>query len=494
MIGSASLGAVEPHAAAADASILRRLFPTALGLLFGAYTAFDIRTLNDGDTFSHVRTGLWILQHQSVPQTDIFSNSVRGAPWTAHEWLSEVLLSIAFNSGGWAGVLALTGICAGAAAYLLSRTVSRALDGLAMVAISVLGAACFESGLLARPHVLALPILVAWTAHLLDARHRVRAPSLPYVGALMLLWANLHGGWAFGLALLGLLTAERICLAPGGARARVQSSSGWIAALAVAAAAAIATPNGLEGLLFPLKLSLQSNISQISEWQSADFSHIGLLEIILLALFGMGLTGRWTFDGLTVLIMCVLIHLALQHQRHLILLGSVGAILLAYALGPSTAETPPPGPASPDGRRLQRRIAAFGLVTAALATAARLAAPVSLADSRVAAPTALQHAPPAVRALRVFNSYEFGGFLIFEGVPPFIDGRADMFGRAFMDDYVAALGAQSGRFNDYAARHHIGWTLLRPSEPLVRVLDRDPAWRRIYADSFAVIHKRAPGR
>ncbi len=489
MISVLSSGtAAVPAETPAERSWLRRLFPVALALVFGAFAAFDLRTLNDGDTFSHVRTGLWILEHHAVPHTDIFSNSLQGTPWTAHEWLSEVLLATAHIAGSWAGVLALTGLAGGAAAYLLGRFVARYLDGLALVATSVLGVAAFQSGMLARPHVLALPVLIAWAGHLLSVRQQHRPPDLPIVAGLMLLWANLHGGWAFGLALLGLLTAERICLAPGSPGRRVAASSGWIAAIAVAVVAAAVTPNGLDGLIFPIKLALLPNLSQIAEWQSADFNHLGPTELIILALLYLGLSGHGRFDLMMTALLLLLLHMALQHRRHEMLLGAVGAMLTAMALSESTtdglAHMLPPHPE----RNLLPGL--VGIVAAALLVAARLASPVALFDSRVAAPTALGHTPKALQVQRVFNSYEFGGFLIFEGVPPFIDGRADMFGQKFMNDYIATLGFSADRFRAFADQNHIGWTLLRPSEPLVRTLDQDPGWRRVHADPFAVVHQR----
>ena len=256
----------------------------------------------------------------------------------------------------------------------------------------------------------------------------------------------------------------------------------------MAAGAAAVTPNGLDGLIFPIKLALLPNLSQIVEWQSADFSHLGPTELIILALLYLGLSGRGRFDLMMTALLVLLLHMALQHRRHEMLLGAVGAMLTAMAFSEATtngqAHMLPP---HPERNPLPGLV---GILTAALLVVARLANPVALFDSRVAAPTALGHTSRALQGKRVFNSYEFGGFLIFEGVPPFIDGRADMFGQKFMNDYIATLGFSADRFRAFADQNHIGWTLLRPSEPLVRTLDQDPGWRRVHADPFAVVHQR----
>ena len=61
---------------------------------------------------------------------------------------------------------------------------------------------------MARPHILALPVFALWSEPLFAAREQDRAPPLAFAG-LMALWANLHGGFAFGLALIGPFALER---------------------------------------------------------------------------------------------------------------------------------------------------------------------------------------------------------------------------------------------------------------------------------------------
>jgi hypothetical protein len=81
----------------------------AIAIFLFTLAAFAPQVLGDGDTWSHVATGEWIIAHGAVPRADPFSHSMPGAPWIAHEWLSEVILAFAFRLGGWSGVALLTG-------------------------------------------------------------------------------------------------------------------------------------------------------------------------------------------------------------------------------------------------------------------------------------------------------------------------------------------------------------------------------------------------
>jgi hypothetical protein len=91
------------------------------------------------------------------------------------------------------------------------------------------------------------------------------------------------------------------------------------------------------------------------------------------------------------------------------------------------------------------------------------------------------------------NSYEFGGFLIFSGVPTFIDGRADVFGDRFLESYVTSVNLTApGGLERLLEQHSIRWTLLSPGTPALEVLDRLPGWQRLHADSVAVVHIKCP--
>ena len=121
----------------------------------------------------------------------------------------------------------------------------------------------------------------------------------------------------------------------------------------------------------------------------------------------------------------------------------------------------------------------------------RLAIPLVRTDNANVPVTAFAHVPPQLLSQPVFNEYAFGGYLIFKGVKPYVDGRADMYGDAWVQEYLAIAGGAQPDVDNAFKRWNIRWTILSPREALVHMLDARPGWRRIYADSFAVVHARA---
>src|SRR5437588_12359675 len=186
---------------------------------------------------------------------------------------------------------------------------------------------------LARPHVLTLPIVIAWVAQLVSARSEGRGPPA-WLAALMVLWANLHGGYLFGLGLAGLLAAEAVLLAPDW-RIRHRAAWGWAFFGVLAVGAALLTPYGIDGLLLPFRLTGMSfAMGQLVEWRSPDFQSFAPLDLWLAVVLFAGFALGWRLPPTRLLMLLLLLHMALQHRRHGELVGLVAPLLLAPALAP----------------------------------------------------------------------------------------------------------------------------------------------------------------
>ena len=95
--------------------------PILAASLVYALVLFAPQMLNDGDTWSHIAVGRWIIAQRIVPWSDPFSFTLAGAPWQAHEWLAEVAMAAVYAAGGVALVLVLVGAAAALAIGLLAR-------------------------------------------------------------------------------------------------------------------------------------------------------------------------------------------------------------------------------------------------------------------------------------------------------------------------------------------------------------------------------------
>jgi hypothetical protein len=303
----------------------------------------------------------------------------------------------------------------------------------------------------------------------------------------MVLWANLHAGFTFGILLVAAFGLDAIASAPR--QRRLGLALAWLRFGLLTLVAACITPYGPESMLVTAKvLGLGSTLSIIGEWKPADFATFGPLELAILAGLGFALWRGVTLPPVRILILAGLVHMALSAGRNAELLGLVVPLLVAAPL----ARQFPDLRSEPDTPSF-----AFGAMLAAVVIpiTAGLATITTWQPDPLNAPTAAVAALKNANAGPVLNDYDFGGYLISAGVPTFIDGRTELYGAAFTRAYYDAVTlADLDGFEAMLGTYNIGATLLGAHTPANALLDNLPGWTRLYADDIAVVHIRTPLR
>src|SRR5437660_2316086 len=271
------------------------------------------RLLNDPDSYSHIAIGRWIMAHGAVPASDPFSFSMHGAPWISFEWLSEVIYAAAYALSGWAGVVALAAAVIALAVALLMRFLLRELSPTPALLMVMAAVTLLAPHMLARPHVLTLPIMVVWAAALVRCMDH-RAPPPYWALPLLVLWANLHGSVVLALGLIGPAVLEALLDEKRSEWPRVLLR--WLPFTVLAVAACCLTPYGPGPLLIPLTtLSAGHALNWILEWRPQDFGHVGSFELLLLAGI-FALSRGVTLPVVRALVVLGLLHFALAQVRN----------------------------------------------------------------------------------------------------------------------------------------------------------------------------------
>lgn len=472
----------------ADTQKMRALLP--LWVAVGTYTLFLLagnRLLIDPDTMWQITVGQWILDHRAVPETDVYSFAMRGQPWISTQWLAQVLFAKAYAIAGWAGPVVLAAAAIGATFGLLARVLSRHLSQSTTLALIAAALALTVPHLLARPHVLALPIMVVWVAGLIAAADSREAPPFTLL-PLMALWANLHGGFVFGLMLVLPIALDAVLALE--ANSRHQLILRWIAFAAASLVAACCTPYGWNALLASQRiLSLGSAVPLIMEWRPADFSSPGPFELCLLFGIALALYRGVTLPLMRIVLLLGLLHMALAQGRAAENLALVAPIILAAPLARQIGGSDILASPAPARGALIASVAVL-LVAGTLAYASVDRFAPHLRGSPVNAVAELKK----LDVNRVFNDYDFGGYLIANGVAPFIDGRTELYGEKFFVDHNAASGLmEPENLFRLLDEYRIEATLMRTQSAATKLLDHVDGWRKIYSDDIATIHLREAG-
>jgi hypothetical protein len=180
-----------------------------------------------------------------------------------------------------------------------------------------------------------------------------------------------------------------------------------------------------------------------------------------------------------------LVHLALIHARNQQLLGIVGALILAEPIGEGVSRHRAEAP-----RRVWGGLSAGALIIALAALIVRVALPLDPERTGATFSAALEAVPLSLREQPVLNEYGLGGQLIFNGVRPFVDSRADLYGDEFLGRYRRLNVADRAELERTLSEYRITWTIFPAGHPIVSVMDERAGWRRLVDAGGIVIHAR----
>jgi hypothetical protein len=494
-----------------------------LGSALLVSAALVTRPAADVDFWWHLQTGRWILEHGRLPGHDLYTFTAAGHPWTDHEYLTEVAIWLLSSHLGFAAAsLALSLVTVLGFWFLLRTAELRRPAPLVLALGLVVGALAGAAVWGTRPQMVtfALACLELYWLHryLMGAGAAIR-----WFPLVMVLWANLHGGWivAFGFLALAILTEVIHALASSArgagaaerpAKRRLHLGRAWrLGVVALLSAVAVAcTPNGLALYLYPVRTQL-STAQQlyIQEWQTPDLHQrvfAGFAAMMLLVVLGMALRRPRLFELLLVL---ATLAMALFSLRHILLFVAAATPVLVWCWSDAWRQLRhrlPEGRLSDRLPRLRWRPPARLLTAATPMALGLVAALVSLDLARIEAsqPQVVRGAYPVAavdrilaghpRCTRIFNEYAWGGYLIYR-LPPspgrqvFIFGEADVMGDANFDRYMQIWNGQPGWIDElvYSGSDCV---LVGSYSPLAGAVLARPSWRLVYADRVAVLYER----
>lgn len=441
--------------------------------------------LNDSDTYWQIATGQWILDHGAMPRSDVYSFTKFGESWISSSWLAQVVFAGAYRTFGWAGPVSITAAAAASTFALLTSILCRRMSAACAIAIVFVALLVSVTHLFVRPHVLVLPLMLVWAHGLLSASERREAPSF-WLLPLLALWANLHGGFVFALVLVGGFGLDALWNAS--VEGRWQLGLRWLAFGVCACAACCVTPYGWETVAASYRiLDLGELLHLIMEWRPADFATLSRFELCILVLTGGSLLYGVKLSPPRIALVLGLLHMGLSHVRNqeffvlllpLVLLTPVGDQFRLRVSDPGHKSS-----ASLASALLL--VVIFGVGTLTSAFRAQLQPPAM--PSPVAAVDVLKGRPEK----RVLNEAYFGGYLIWRGIPVFIDGRAELYGEEFVVKFLNAVSLKDvNAFYDILKSYDIDAVLLKPDTPASMLVDHLDGWQRVYADETAVLHVR----
>ena len=448
--------------------------------------------ISDPDIWWHLHNADYMVQHHSLPRTDMYSFTVPGHPWIDHEWLAELpyyfgwrVLSLSGINAVMFGILTLIFL---GVLYLCYCETGHYKASIVAVCFAVfLGSVSFGP----RTTLFGYAYLVLLLIVLQRFRQKGHAP-LWLIPPLFCLWVNTHGSWLIGMVIFstvivaglfegqwGAVTAERWTRSQ-----RNKLLLAWCAGFG----ALFMNPFGWRLVFYPFDLAFRQklNAEHIAEWASVNF-HVMRGKIVLILLIALLIGAllrscRWTLAELGLILFAL--YSGLTYDRFLFLLGIVAAPILAKILDfvpryRRDADTP-----------VLNAIVILLMIGGITYYWPREAQLQALVREQYPAEAVLylQAHPPSGPVL---NFYLWGGYLNWKdpSLKVFLDSRADIFEYSgVFQDYLDLLDLNHPE--PILDKYSIGYVLFPRREPLTYVLEHDPKWRVLYRDRISILLER----
>ena len=481
---------------------LLRYSPALLAFIF---VVADAGRWADPDLWGHLVFGRLILTHGHLPPRDIYSYSATGLPWHDHEWLSEVVLALCWSGLGVVGLKLMKLAATAATITLLAMGAAEtgAPISLQLIVLTT-GALAIAPMIQFRPQLFDFIALSALLLLLARESYR-RAGRLWLAIPIFALWANLHGGFFVGLAVLAVYTAVTAIedLAAGEGIKRAIHLSGVTAGCVLAT---LLNPDGV-GNWFTVMHTLGNPLTRamVSEWQpllfkiaeewhkspktAINFALVIVPFAALVTCFALRPRGGDLALVVIAALMGAAAYLAVRNMA-LAVIATITPLCRHAAL--ALEATRFGDTAAPAPRRRSHEIL-VGAIALAIAFATGLFSP-RLPDGYPQPRGAIEFMQAERLHGNVLDDFGWGEYLIFHLAPEskvFIDSRYDMvYPQAVLADYLDFFLVRPRAAAVLGAYPH-DFVLLRVASPPYSFMMAQPGWQIVYRDKVAALFARA---
>lgn len=460
-------------------------------------------TQSDGDMAAHIRMGEAIMSSGHIPSHSLSSYTAATDYMVAHGWLSEVIFALLFRAGGLPLLSVFTailvGLTHGSIALFLRR---RGVDPRWAFLAALLSFALGSTHWLTRPHMFSI-VGAVLTLYLLESeRPKRQLFALP----LFAVWANLHGGWAYGLVMIaGYIAGELLeaFFVPDERQKWLSTAKQNSAALLLGSAATLANPYGLRlhQEVFSA-LTSQSLAKNIAEFLAPNFQDSGqwpfLLAIVgTVGLFAIG-TKRIRLDWLTLIL--ISLFFGLRSFRNIALFGVSAWPLIALQAARAWPRPKRPFPLFSEFARLDptSRVGIIGIPVTILMVLIGLnrgaiggLSVIPDHFSPKAFPTAaVDRARKASLEGRVFDNWAWGGYIMYAWPEARLHVDPLKFNDETIKSYTVIEDLQPG-WQKEVTKWQIRTIIINSNSPMAKRLLLEPDWKVWYRDSTAVVFRPA---
>ncbi|MFH1412597.1 MAG: hypothetical protein ABIG10_01020 [bacterium] len=475
----------------------------------------------DPDFGWHIKAGEQTMQTKQVPHDQIYMWTLEGKDWVDHEWLSNIMLYLGYEHLGyfWLNIIfALIIILAlSLATAYLKKTYFKNTGDYVLIGLQLLGLIAIMPHLGVRLQEITILFLVILLI-IIDKFSRKPGKIIYWLIPLFLIWANLHAGFLIGIAVLGWWLTVQLILTIFKSK-----PTKWLKLLIImvlSCAATLITPYGWKLYSFLSDYTNNAYLKIIEEWLPIyalpihywQMLFIAIIISLIIACYGLSLKklNLWQVS-----ITIIFLAMAIKSTRHFPLFF----IVIYLCLIPDIIQKQMPDKFKQIiNHNIIKIISIISLLLLSILvffyTNFTNQPNLAFCDKYPCKAVEFLQNNPEYQKLKMYNRYNFGGFLIWAmpELPLFIDGRMPQYefaNHSLIQEYISFIndnienklkeyGIEMVLWNAKPNKMRLNWIDkyllgLKPedveSKPLIRnYLDESDNWELIFEDNASVIY------
>lgn len=439
----------------------------------------------ESDYFWHIKAGEQMFKSGSVMTKDVFSWFMSGKYWMSHEWAFDLgiyLLNVVFGKMHlfvytFSCILLLLGI-------LFFTNKKQYLKNIVFSLFWIIGFLIFCIYIQARPHLFSFSFLALTLYFTYDLFKNEKSKKIYLLPIVTLFWANFHGGssnlsyiFCFIFLIIGLfkfnfkkIEAKRI--------SKIQIKKYLIVAFLCMVAICI-NPHGIKMLFYPYTNIFDTvMVNFISEWQPttlSNASHYPYFAFLVIILF-IFLFSKKKIEFIDLALFGIVIVLGLKSIRF----WGYTYIVMNYVIF-NYIET----------RKVDKGTCTMLLVLSTLFMGLFISGiPMLMKEYKTKVLSdKLIETIKEENPKRLYNMYDYGGELVYNGIKVFVDGRADLYSRYNLSDY-SDISLLRGDYVKTIKKYKFDYFLVTKKYPIATYLNYSDDYEKVYEEKNIVLYTK----
>ena len=446
--------------------------------------AFMVFIRTEADYYWHLKAGKYMIDNHTILTHDVFSWYLNGTYWMSHEWLFEIIiygLSLIF---GKYSLLIYCFLCMFSLMLIIYfANIKYFYKNKLFTLIWLACVLVFAGFITGRPHLLSF-IFIAVTMYLLIDSYNNKSNKIYFLPVLTIFWANIHGGSSLLSYLLCFIFmfCSMFDFNLSKIECRKKPKKLILKYLIVGLLCMLAInigPHSYSMFLYPyanINDSLMTSV--ITEWQCSnigDRSHLPYFIFCFIILVVL-LTSDKKIRFLDFVLFLFVVFLGLKSIRFWPYTYIVMSFVIFYYV-PYRKDDPGTG-------------LIYLILSCSCLVLFVLGFNYIMKDSQrhelsSKAIDVLKREKPE----RLYNIYDYGGELIYNDIPVFIDGRADLYSKYNLEDAVK-ISLLKGNYEKTIDKYKFDYFMVNRGFSIYRYLENNDKYKKIYSDKETVIYKK----